>query len=187
MLTTQVWIGFIFDIILIVFALRFMWGMMRLGKISPFIRTRMPVAEEVAEAFGTLPEGSVLIDPGCGDGRVLFAIAKRNPHTTFIGIELRLLPYILALLEKRKHPDLNITFIHGNFFDQDLSSATHIYTYLYAHVMDSLLPKLLKELKPGTTLLSVDFPFSKKQTEHVTTLKSAEQLKLGRTLYVYRF
>ncbi|KND50543.1 MAG: hypothetical protein AB202_02735 [Parcubacteria bacterium C7867-007] len=187
MISSVEWLQLVFSVLFVLLAIRFIWGMMRIGTVSPFIRTRTQVAEEVAAVFGTLPTGSTLIDPGCGDGRVLFAIAKQNPHTHFIGIELRLLPYLLALHKRKREKNTTIDFVHGNFSQHDLSCATHMYTYLYPHVMDDLLPKLEKELQPGTQLISLDFSFSMKEAVRTIPLLSAEEGKLGRLLYVYQF
>ena len=185
--TLAYWILFGLNLFMLAFATKLILELCRVGRVPPFIRTRVPVADEIAAAFGTLPEGSVVYDPGCGDGRVLFAIAKRNPGVRCVGIEIRLFPYMLAMSKKQNHPEANIEFVRGNCFTQDLSVATHMYVYLYPKVMDSLLPKLMRELKPGTELISLDFKFKKKQPERVIPLASAERKKLGQTLYAYRF
>lgn len=181
------WLQLFFNLIILAFGSKLIYELFRDGKVPPFIRTRESIAGEVAEAFGTLPAGSVLYDPGCGDGRVLFAIAKNNPGLRCVGIELRIFPYVLALLQKRHHPEAQIRFIRGNSFKQDLSSATHMYTYLYPQVMDALLPKLERELKPGSVLISLDFAFAKKAPERMIPLADAKKGKLGDKLYVYRF
>ena len=158
-----------------------------LGTVPPYIRTRRAVAQEIAETFGTLPHGSVVYDPGSGDGRVLRALAKRNPEARFIGIELRCMPYLLARRKAAKEGLLNIQFKRGDMFKENYGDATHIYTYLYAEVMDRLLPKLTEEVAPGTTLISLDFPFKGKEPEKKILLASAQPHRLGTTLYVYRF
>ncbi len=187
MLTFADWVNFIGDLILIAFGVKLTGELLREGKVPPYIRTRTAIAEEVAEVFGTLPLGSVLYDPGCGDGRVLFAVARRNPGLHCVGIELRTFPYGCALWKKRRHPGMNVNFVRANAFAQDLSPATHLYTYLYPNVMDALLPKLEKELRPGTILLSLDFPFTHKQPVGTVPLVNAEEGKLGSMLYTYVF
>lgn len=187
MISTYEWISVALNLACLAFGVKLILELARFGRVAPFIRTRAAVAHEVADAFGTLPAGSVIYDPGCGDGRVLFAIAEKNPQAKFVGIELRFFPYLRALWEKRRHPNLDITFIRGNAFKQYLSSATHMYIYLYPHVMDALLPKLERDLKPGTEIISLDFQFSQKTYERTIPLATAETGKLGRLLYVYRF
>ncbi|MDB5237537.1 MAG: ribosomal protein methyltransferase [Parcubacteria group bacterium] len=181
------WAILFLNIFMLVFGAKLIVELFRYGSVPPFIRTREPIAHEVAEAFGTLPEGSVVYDPGCGDGRVLFAIAKKNPRARYVGIELRLFPYLLAKRQRRMHPEADIRFIRGDSFKQDLSKATHVYTYLYPKVMDKLLPKLQNELRPGTVLISLDFQFKDKEAERTIPLSGAAEGKLGKLLYVYRF
>lgn len=187
MITLADWISLIANLVVLAFGMKLILEIFRSRNVPPFIRTRESVAQEAAEAFGQLAAGSVVYDPGCGDGRVLFAIAARNPGARCVGIELRIFPYLRALLLKRKHPDANILLVRGNAFRQDLSEATHLYTYLYPEVMDRLLPKLQKEVRPGTILISLDFPFTDKEAEKTIPLASAEEGKLGRMLHVYRF
>lgn len=187
MITVLQWVSLFLNLFFIGFGIKLVMELLRYGRIAPFIRTRASIAEEVAEAFGTLPEGSMVIDPFCGDGRILFAIAKRNPTAGFLGIELRMFPYLRALWWRRRFPALNIRFIRGTSYKQDLSSATHLYTYSSCDAMDALLPKLLQELMPGSEVISLDFPFANKTYERTIPLKTAEEGKLGQILYVYRF
>jgi hypothetical protein len=75
--------------------------------------------------------------------------------------------------------------LRGDFMKQNLSAADRVFTYLYPGLMDELLPKLEKELHPGTRLVSCDFPFSKKKAKEVIDL---ERPKLtGQKLYIYEF
>lgn len=187
MITALQWVSLALNLFFIGFGIKLVLELSRYGRIAPFIRTRASIAEEVAEVFGILPEGSVVIDPFCGDGRILFAIARRNPKVRFVGIELRTYPYLRALWWKRKFPGTDMRFMRGNCYKQDLSSATHLYTYSSNDAMDALLPKLEKELKPGAKVISLDFQFSKKVVERTIPLKTAQKGKLGQTLYVYRF
>ena len=73
-----------------------------------------------------------------------------------------------------------------DFFTANLSEATHLFTYLYPHVMDDLLPKLDKELKPGTRLVSISYKFTTRQPNVTIDLKR-NPYKLARTLYIYEF
>ncbi|MDB5265742.1 MAG: ribosomal protein methyltransferase [Parcubacteria group bacterium] len=191
MVTSAEWLELFLNLIVLAFGFKLVSEIARNGKVPPFIRTRTLIAQEIADAFGTLPKGSVVYDPGCGDGRVLFAIAAKNPGVQCVGIELRLFPYFLALRRRaaflREYPEAKVRVIRGNSFKQDLSSATHVYTYLYPEVLDRLLPKFEKELHPGTILISLDFKFLKKISERIIPLAHAEKGKLGETLYVYRF
>jgi hypothetical protein len=154
--------------------------------MPPFIRTRQAVAVEAAEAFGPIPPGSVVYDLGAGDGRMLRTIAAQNPGSSYIGIELRRFPFLLGRL-KGLFLRPRISLVRGSLFAQDLGDATHIYTYLYPWVMEELLPKLEREVRPGTTLISLDFPFPNREAQVVIPLRAARTHRLGKSLNVYTF
>jgi len=173
------------DLLCIGYSVYFIREMLVGQRIPPYIRTRTQVAAEIAEIIGSLHEGSMLYDLGCGDARVLRACADRNPHARFIGIELRILPYLLALFKSRSYS--NISIKRGSFFDMTLHNASHVYTYLYPEVMDRLLPKLQQELKPGTKLYSLDFAFTKKAVIAEHPLMTRAPGKLGWSVFLYEF
>ena len=83
-------------------------------------------------------------------------------------------------------PNNNITFERGDMFDQNTESATHVFTFLSSVLMDKLLPKLERELTPGTRLVSCDYKFSKKDPLRVIDLHR-ENEKFGKRLYIYEF
>jgi ribosomal protein L11 methylase PrmA len=50
-----------------------------------------------------------------------------------------------------------VKFVLGDLFEQDLSSATVVTLYLLPSLNEKLKPKLSKELKPGTRIVSHAF------------------------------
>ncbi len=123
----------------------------------------------------------VFMDLGCGDGRVVIAVAKKFKIRT-VCIELR-----KELVEKAKEAaakegviDL-ITFIEDDFFKVRLPKATIVYMYLLTSVNQKLRPKLESELANGTIIITLDFPIPEWQPIHVIELPRAWQ----RTLYIY--
>lgn len=183
MASAVLWLALLVDLAGILYCIYFIRSILLLFKRAPFVRTRAAVAEEIAQYVGALPAGSVVYDLGCGDGRVLRAIHKRNPEAQLVGIELQLFPYLLARLRCSGVARI----IRGDIFAQDLSAATHLYAYLYYDVLDRLLPKLERELQPGTRLYSLDFAFSHRTPFETITLRSRAPGKLGSILYVYEF
>jgi hypothetical protein len=53
-----------------------------------------------------------------------------------------------------------VNVVWGNFFDQDLSKADIVTLYLLQDTNEKLKPKLEKELKPGTLIVSHVFTFT---------------------------
>ena len=153
---------------------------------APFIPIPQAVLPYVVDALELKP-GSVVYDLGCGEGRVLLACWKRFPHARYVGLDKAVLAIWLARWRKRQTArDADSVFKRMNFFRQDLSDATHVFTYLFPGLMQRLLPKLKRELKPGARLVSCDFQFN--DMKPVKTIQLDRPIgALGRTLYVYEF
>ncbi len=101
----------------------------------------------------------VLYDLGCGDGRVLIMAARRF-QARAVGIEIDPLRFILVqiiitILGLRKR----ITVKLGNFFEQDLSQADIVFTYLLQDTNNKLFNKLDMELRPGTRVVSHNYSY----------------------------
>ena len=79
-------------------------------------------------------------------------LAKRNNL-----IENKRLPQSLRSFAMTKG-QLDITFLKKNFFTVDLAPATVIFVYLVPAALKRLVPKFLKELRPGTKFLSYVYP-----------------------------
>lgn len=165
-----------------------LWSIGNFKNKVPFVSASNAVLKDVSSAL-EIKDDSVVYDLGCGDGRVLFYLFGVNQKAKYIGIENNLFPIILArfmiFLNKKKFKN-NVEIINKDFFKQDLSDATHIFTYLYPHIMDELLPKFQKEFKPGTRLVSLSFKFAGKTPTKEIDLKR-NKYKLGRKIYVYQF
>lgn len=154
----------------------------------PFVPVPESILKEIHKIF-EVKDNSVVYDLGCGDGRVLFYIARLKPKAKYIGIENVAFPLILSRVRAwwyKKRTGTTIEILNQDFFHKDLFDATHVFTYLYPNVMDDLLPKLEKELKPGTKLVSVTFKFTLKQPVAEYDLKRSKY-KLARKIYVYEF
>lgn len=165
----------------------FLWAVGNIVNKVPFVATPSSTLKEIEKAF-SLKDDSVVYDLGSGDGRVLFHLARNNPKAKYIGIENSKFPFILSKFGKflnRKNSG-NVKIINNNFFKQDLSSATHIFMYIYPNVMDDLLTKFDDELKPGTKLVSLSFKFTNKKPISEVDLRKNKN-KFGRKLYIYEF
>lgn len=106
---------------------------------------------EVAE----LKPGQLVYDLGCGKANLLTTAAK-NFRVKGIGYELSLWPYLWGKWRIwRTGTDVEI--LMQNFFKADLSKADIVFTYLFPEIMVRLEEKFLKELKPGTKVVSYAF------------------------------
>lgn len=101
------------------------------------------------------PTGALVYDLGCGDGRVLCALAMKHPSVRFIGLELQWWPYVVAKGRSRKMPNLQIQRI--NFWSRNISDAHYVFCYLFQPVLEKMKMKLESELRPGATVVSFGF------------------------------
>ncbi len=176
-------IAFIIQIIVIIWMLWTMWA--QFCGSAPFVPTPTHTLDSILNELSP-KRGSVVYDLGCGNGKVLFACARRFPDISAVGIEYDPFPYAIARIRKFFYNENSrVQFIWGNFMKTDLSSATHIFLYLYPSVLNKLLPKLEKELRPGTKVVSSDYEFKNKEASYVVEISARGYL--GRRLFVYEF
>ncbi len=155
-----------------------MWGF-GVSPSVPWVPTRDEVVETVVRLLNPL-HGDVVYDLGCGDGRIAVSIARRYPWARVRCIEIR-----GDLVEKARDAartaNVPVDVIHGDFFKLGLSDANIIYMYLLTSVNQKLKPKLETELRPGTLLVSLDFPVP----EWIEVARVELPRSWQRTLYVY--
>jgi precorrin-6B methylase 2 len=98
----------------------------------------------------------VVYDLGSGDGRIPIAAARLGARA--VGVELApdLVSQAIANAQKEGVSG-RVRFLQRDFFETDISEATVVTLYLLPSLNTRLLPKLNKELKPGTRVVSHAF------------------------------
>ena len=153
---------------------------------APYIEIPKEILSHIVQAL-ELHDDSHAFDLGCGDGRVLLACHDQKPRATYVGIDNALLPVLTSKWKiGRIKPAPNIKVIRENFFNSNLSEATHVFIYLFPALINKLLPKLERELRPGTRLVSCDYQFTNKKPIEIIDLKRGKG-QLGKFLYIYEF
>lgn len=107
---------------------------------------------------------------GSGDGEFLLLLGKEI-GAKGVGLEIDPLRHNIAVMRaKIKGVEKHITFKKKNFMNEDISGATVIYVYLIPRVLKKILPKLKKELKKGTRIISyrykMDLPLVTEDKKH---------------------
>jgi SAM-dependent methyltransferase len=101
--------------------------------------------------------GDVLYDLGSGDGRIPITAAQRY-NIRAVGIDIN--PKLVWVSEARARgagvAD-RVRFINADMFRADISEATIVTLYLSKKLNLLLRPRLLRELRPGTRIISHDF------------------------------
>jgi SAM-dependent methyltransferase len=115
--------------------------------------------EVVAEMLKTaqVTRGDFVYDLGCGDGRIVIAAAKEF-GARGVGVDID--PKLIKVCEKNALKEGvadRVKFILGDLFELDLREATVVALYLTQELNVKLRPKLFRELKPGSRIVSHDF------------------------------
>jgi ubiquinone/menaquinone biosynthesis C-methylase UbiE len=121
----------------------------------------VPTPHDVVDAMlkvAKVGKGDVLYDLGSGDGRIPIAAAQNYGIARGVGIDISP-ERIKEANENRAKAGVGqrVTFINADLFESNLSEATVITLYLLPELNLRLLPKLLKETKPGTRIVSHAF------------------------------
>jgi SAM-dependent methyltransferase len=144
-----------------------------------FAPTSEPVVYEMLQ-LANVTRDDVVYDLGSGDGRIVILAAQKY-GARGVGIELD--PKLVAIARRTAREiglDSRVAFVEGDLFTADISEATVVTLYLSTAVNRDLEPKLRRELKPGTRIVSHQFPIGRWAADR--TLRSRED---GTTLFLW--
>ena len=120
----------------------------------------VPTPEEVVEAMlqvAKVTKNDVVYDLGTGDGRIPVTAAKKyGARGVGIDIDPQRIKDATENVTKNGVGD-RVRIIQGDLFETDISEATVVTLYLLPSLNQKLIPKLNKELKPGTRIVSHAF------------------------------
>jgi SAM-dependent methyltransferase len=121
-----------------------------------FVPTREAIADEMLK-LANVTADDVVYDLGSGDGRIVILAAQKY-GARGVGVELdpRLVETSRQVAREAQVAD-KVTFVVGDLFDAEISDATVVTLYLSYSVNRRLKPKLLRELRPGTRIVSHQF------------------------------
>jgi SAM-dependent methyltransferase len=144
------------------------------GVEVPDVRTPPEVVTEILRLARVGPD-DVVYDLGSGDGRIVIA-AARDFGARGVGVELD--PGLVvesAKNARRARVAGRTQFFLQNIFDADITEATVVTLYLSPDLNLRLRPKLLAQLKPGSRIVSHDFPIGDWQPARVVSFKGPER------------
>lgn len=120
----------------------------------------VPTGYEVVDAMLTMAKvtkDDVVYDLGSGDGRLVIS-AARDYGARGVGIDVTPRRILEANENARQAGVVDkVTFIQGDMFVEDISEATVVTLYLLDELNLRLRPKLLRELKSGSRIVSNTF------------------------------
>ena len=149
----------------------------RRGPDVIFVPTTTEVVAKMLELARVTPK-DVVYDLGCGDGRIVVAAAKKGARAVGIDIDPQRIKEANANAKAENVTD-KVRFIENDLFEQNISEATVVTLYLLPRLNEKLKPKLLKELKPGTRIVSHAFDMGDWKAEETAQVG-------GTTVYLWR-
>jgi SAM-dependent methyltransferase len=123
---------------------------------APYVPTPQQVVEAMLQ-LAHVGAGDVVYDLGSGDGRIPITAAERF-GARGIGVEID--PFMVSQAEgnRARSPARDrVRFITGDLFEADLSEATVVTLFLFPKVNARLVPKLRRELRPGSRIVAHHF------------------------------
>lgn len=136
---------------------------------SPHWRTDKKAAFAAAK-LAKINNRDIVYELGSGDGE--FAIVAANEFgAKVVGIEIDPVRYLISKIRiLLNNLSSKVKIIRGDFKKIGLESATVVYFYLVPNAIKRILPKLKKELRVGTRIVSyryrVDLPLVSTNKKH---------------------
>lgn len=143
----------------IAFAVVYVWFMFYTAfwsdfKGAPFVPSQKKRIHTMV-ALAEIKAGKVCYDLGSGNGAVLFEAAKQGADAR--GIEINPFLVWFTRLRIKKSGLSNVAVSCADFRNVPLFDADVVFLYLWPSTNASLREKLLRELKPGSVIISNAF------------------------------
>lgn len=144
----------------------------------PYVPTPQEVVDKMLD-LAKVGKNDTLFDLGCGDGRIVVTAAKeRGARGTGIDIDPTRIAEAKENAKKAGVSD-RAQFRVGDLFKTDFSTATVVTLYLLPTINAKLRPKLWKQLKVGTRVVSHAFDMGSEWPAEKTVEVD------GRTIYYW--
>jgi SAM-dependent methyltransferase len=136
---------------------------------APYVTTPAEVVRAMIEV-ARIHKHDVVYDLGCGDGRILIAAARRF-GARGVGVDIDPERVREARAKVAAHRLAGrIEIRQGDLFETDIREATVVTIYLLPDANLRLRSKLLKELRPGTRIVSHSFDMGDWKPQMVRTV-----------------
>ncbi len=151
----------------------------------PYVPTTPQAVQAMLKLAG-VTKSDVVYDLGCGDGRIVIA-AARDFGARAVGIDINPVR-IREARENAKAASVGdrVRFEEGDLFEADIHEATVVTLFLLNTVNEKLRPKLLKDLKPGTRVVSNTFTMGDWKPDKTINLDAGDEYNyFSKTLYLW--
>lgn len=151
--------------------------------IAPFVPTPQEVVDRMLE-LAQVSQGDVLYDLGSGDGRIVITAARRY-RAKAVGFEI---DPALVTYSQRNIKEAGVEALaeirEQDIRTVDLSPASVVTMYLYPGANLRLRAAIMRQLKPGSRVVSHDFSMGDWKPDRVERMTDAAGFL--RTIYLWR-
>ena len=126
---------------------------------GPYVPSPQSVVSDMLK-YADVGPADFVIDLGSGDGRIVLTAAKVFGARGF-GVEIQ--DHLVQLSNEAARKEglaERVRFVKQDLFKTDISQATVLTMYLLPNTVNMLKDKLLAELRPGTRIVSHDYPLA---------------------------
>jgi hypothetical protein len=141
---------------------------------GPYVPTPQVVVDAMLD-FAKVGAKDFVVDLGSGDGRIVLTAAQKY-RARGMGVEIdpELVKQSNAEAQKRGLAE-RVSFREQDVLQAQIGDATVVTLYLLPGMMQQLQAKFAKELKPGTRIVSHDFPFGDWKPDRETMIDVPEK------------
>jgi len=145
---------------------------------GPYVPSPQSVVSDMLKLADVGPRDFV-VDLGSGDGRIVRTAALVFGASGF-GVEIKDELVRQANADaQREGIGARVKFVNADLFKTDISQATVLTMYLLPDTVNLLRDKLLAELRPGTRVLSHDYPLSGWIPEKYVQMDLEDKVKIS--------
>lgn len=143
----------------------------------PYVSTPDVVVQAML-GLANVAKNDVVYDLGCGDGRIVITAAQKfGVRGVGVDIDPQRIRESNENARKAKVDD-RLRFAVEDLFVTDLRDASVVMLYLLPEINLKLRPKLLRDLKPGTRVVSHDFTMADWKPDKTQTITSQRAHRL---------
>lgn len=150
--------------------------------LAPYVPTPQPVVDKMLE-LAQVTSSDIVYDLGCGDGRIVVTAAKKY-GARGVGIDIDP-DRIKESRQNAKAAGVEhlVTFRLEDVMKADVSEATVVTLYLLTSSNELIRPMLVRQLKPGSRIVSHAFGMGDWKPAKMQTIN--DENGFNRTLYLW--
>lgn len=141
----------------------------------PLFLSNKQTVHQLAKSLPALASMSVL-DVGSGTGNFVRRLALLRPDWRIAGVESAPAPYLLSRYMSRQQG--NVSLSREDFWRMSLTGFDVVYAFLSPVPMPALWAKAVREMRPGSLLISNSFAVPGIEPERIVLVEDSRQTRL---------